>query len=592
MINILRNYIRKALLQEGLAGFGNTLFLKEIIKQVEAGNITIQRVRDNRGDTDAIFERAVVFSFPVDAIQSIYEGASPELQDWIIKKFDNLEFFTRNFSRLKWAITSGYPNYPRALGLAGDASQRATILINKKTGEEVPYLSTEWNAYMKRTKGGDKKDPDYELHQHFGLPTDNAYRGSEYQESGYISVKTIGDQSVDSLMRHSRSEWPKMIAKYMKQAMNKPGKATWTHELQHWVQNLSYYSSRKNKRNSRNSTRIIEKPYGALGRTGIYLIGAKLDAKISNVRTEPPYTYADISGLTNEDIKVLKAKSVKSLINPRRDQLWPQKVIDHLWSRFENAGTKQKTKPIANAPTKQRYFTQWKTACVVKLFGKNWSTTGLEIKGITTEGKLVTVSSKWVSKIVSLRLNRTSSRQTPGVPLAGKDAIPRYEQKPYRSINFNRTTYNNRFSLDPNRMHSAWEHRIEELDAEKAANLKRVVDSLFTRSAAAYPHVIWSSLLKQDTQTAYEWLLELYKDEFQRFRDKRAHKMLRAEQKSIDKIAKKFTDYLQECVDRVDSVSYISPEEYRELESRSIKLFDKLRERGWLTAVKNEIYQN
>lgn len=579
----LRNYIRSMLIQEGLAGFGNTLFLGKIIEQVEAGNIII------RGEkTDETFERAVVFSFPRHAIENIYDSATPELQEWILKKFDNLEFFVRNFSRLKWAITSGYPNYPNALGLASDNSRRENVLINNKTGLKVPEKSDEFRAWIKATKYGKKDHPDYTYHSYFGLPADNVQNRSWTHERGYISIKTVSGQSVGLLMKWPESEQPKMIAKYMREAMNTTGSgsSTWTHELQHWIQNLSYYTTRNNKRNSGDKNPLMEKPKGPVGRTAMYLIGTKLDAKISNVRSEPPYTYADVTGLSANDVQVLKSRRVKSLINPRKDELWPQEVIDHLWKRFGSAGTKQKTKPLANSSERQKYFSKWKTSCVGKLFGGEWQTAGLEIKGVTSEEKLVPVTSKWISKIVSLRLNRTAKEPSPAEPLSGH----KKRASEIRSVKFNRYDYADRFSQDPSHGNK-WEHRIEELDAEKAANLKKTIDDLLAGNGS-YPHMIWVALLQQDTEGAYELFRQKYEDKFSRFRYQKAHKMLSAEQKSMDGIARKATDYLQECVDRVDSESYISQEEYKKYENNSSSLFNLMKRNGWLGAIKKEVYQN
>lgn len=583
----LRNYIRSMLIQEGLAGFGNSLFLRRIIDQVKAGNIRILIPRRNTHT----FTRAVVFSFPRHAIENIYRSASPELQDWILKKFDNLEFFVRNFSRLKWAITDGYPQFSDALGLAGDNSRPEGVLINNKTGLEVPRTSEEFSNWRVSTKGGKTEHPDYTYQERFGLPADNAQSGAWDIERGFISVKTIKGQSIDLLMKQPESNWHKMIAKYMEDAMNLSGKnsSVWTHELQHWVQNLSYYTSRNNKRNSRDKNHLMEKPYGPVGRTAIYLIAAKIDAKISNVRTEPPYTYADITGLSTKDIEVLKSRTVKSLINPRKDELWPQEVIDHLWNRFGNAGTKQKTKPLANSAEKQKYFSRWKTACVGKLFGGDWQTAGLEIKGITAKDKLVPITPKWISKIVALRLNRTAKAPAPRENLS--DYVPpSWEQRKVRSAKFDRTVYNNRFSENP-RFDNEWEHRIEELDAEKAANIKKTIDILLSGNGS-YPHMVWVALLQQDTDEAYDLIRQLYEDRFKRFRDMKAYKMLSAEQKSMDNIARKITDYLQECVDRVDSQSYISQKQYKELKNQSHLIFRILQRNGWLSAVKKEVNQN
>lgn len=581
----LRKYIRSTLLQEGLAGFGNTLFLRKIVDQVEAGNIILQDDRSNK-----TFSDAVAFSFPRYALLDLYHSASPELQEWILKKFDNLEFFSRNFSRLKWVITSDYVNRPKALGMASDNSRTENILINNETGTRVANFSPEFIKWSKRTKGGEEEDPNYSYTQQSGIPFGNesTRAWSVEHETGYISIKVLDTQSFMKLKATFGRAREKMIAEFMRQQMGNV-RSTWTHELQHWVQGLSYYHSKHEKRGVHTRHRSASPPVGPVGRTAIYLIGSKLDASVSNVKTEPPFTYADITRLSARDIQILKkSRKVNSLMNPRKDELWPQEVIDHLWSRFGDAGTKQKTKPLAESSVKQKYFSQWKKSCIGKLFGGDWKNASLVIKGITGEGDIVPVTTKWSQKIVKLRLNRVGTDPAVGKSLGTPVG---YNIKKKRSTKFKREDYANQFSLDPDPWNSIWEHRIEELDAEKAANLKKVVGDI------TWPHYrenmeILINLFEQNTNAAYKRVKELYESKFDRFRRKGAQKMLAAEQKSMDKIAKKITDYLQECADRVDSESFVSLEQYQAAKGdwRATKtLFEKS---GWTKAFRQEVNQD
>ena len=75
-----------------------------------------------------------------------------------------------------------------------------------------------------------------------------------------------------------------------------------------------------------------------------------------------------------------------------------------------------------------------------------------------------------------------------------------------------------------------------------------------------------------------------------RFNDR--GKIVREQADSFNMTVRKITDYLQECADRVDSESYITPEQWSTIASSdSIDQYNALKSAGWIAAFENEINQ-
>lgn len=576
----IRRYIRAVLLKEGLAGHGNKLLLLRIIDEIEIGNYEF--LGDVSRGTQ--WKNAIAFRLTRPGLHNIWTNASPELTAFLEKKFSSKDFFIRNLTRVKWVVVDSYPN-PKTLGQASISIGDDEGWRNKETGEEVyrsdnkfdDVADERYNRISRAGKTWRKENKWVRVYRRSAGPLDR-YSQNRYQ-TGYISLKEENRQKFN-LLRTDGGD-PSVLAGWFRDKLSSDRHMTWEHEFQHWVQYLNYFTSRDDRTSSGDSythgRNLHPGTRGPVSNLVLNLFNAMFDVqvKVNEARNEGGKTIVPIVPGT-----FTAAESSKWDLKNRSSWIlwWMRKIIDREIAKASPDASKldlvwSAVAEHVDAKTREEFFSDQKYISELREISHRGNISyqfGFEF--YDEKGKVIKSSKKWQEKAVAMGFWRITS--------SGRQRNARMKQSDYRS------KFDNRSGLN-----TKWEDSIMEWDAELAANAARLAREVTKPSKS--PLQARSLLVKlfiSDTEGAETHVNSMMRLYMARFNDR--GKIVREQADSFNMTVRKITDYLQECADRVDSESYITPEQWSTIASSdSIDQYNALKSAGWIAAFENEINQ-
>lgn len=578
----LRRYIRNALLMEGIAGHGNKLLLLKIIDEIEAGNYEF--LGDAQPHRGTGLGQTIAFRLTRPGLENVWTSATPELRDFLEKKFTTQDFFVRNLARMKWMIVNSYDR-GNVLGQASNSMGDEGGWRNKNTGEElfpgddlhgdeakekirnIQYKGANWrkrNGWVKAFRRSAAP-----------LNRDTVMR----YNGGYISVKEANAGKFNALKQNGADG--RILANWFRNRLQGPD-TTWEHEFQHWIQYLSYFSTRDDRsetyssssqgRNAHPGTRgpvsdFVLNMFNAMFNVQVKVDEARIEAGKTIVPIVPgSLTRSEISNHTLKSREAFTHWWMTSILRKELAKSTPDEAkLNLVWSAVAEH---------VPSTTREEFLTDEKYISEMRNLGFR-STNGIAYKFAfefyDEKGKIVKSAKKWVEKAVALGFWRVTSR--------GRQRYARMNQARYTS------KWDNRSGLN-----TEWEDSIMEWDAElaaKAAKLVREVTQPNTHQLQARQLLV--KLFVSDTEEAKVHVSSILKKEMKRFEGR--SKIVREQYKSFNNTVKKITDYLQECADRVDSEAYITPRQWSSIGDDYIDQFNTLKALGWIEAFQNEINQ-
>lgn len=567
---------------EGVAGHGNKLLLLRIINEIEAGNYEF--LGDAQPNRNTGLGQTVAFRMMRNGLENIWDTATPELRDFLEKKFTTQDFFVRNLTRMKWMIVSSYDK-GNVLGQASDSMGSEEGWRNKNTGEELfpgdDLYGDEAKEKIKNIqyKGHNwrKRNGWVKAFRRSVAPLNRqsvwAYNG------GYISVREESSRKFNALKQNGGDG--RVLASWFRDRLRGSG-TTWEHEFQHWIQFLSYFSSRDDRSKTFSSSSHGKDAHpgtrGPVSNLVLNLFNAMFDVqvKVEEARIEAGKTIVPIvpGSLTQGEVSNRQLQSREAFTH-----WWMNGILEKELAKStpDEAKLNLVWSAVAEhvpSSTKEEFFTDEKYRPQIRDLGFKSGTSiayKFAFEFYDEKGKIVKYPKKWIEKAVSMGFWRVTS--------TGRQRYARMTQARYTS------RFNNRSG-----MNSTWEDSIMEWDAElaaKAAKLVREVTQPSTHPLQARQLVV--KLFVSDTEGAIVHVSSILKKEMKRFESR--SKIVREQYNSFNNTVRKIADYLQECADRVDSEAYITPSEWSSISDDYIDQYNVLKNSRWIEAFQNEINQ-
>ena len=604
-VKLLREYIQESILIEGLAGFGNRIFMNKIVKAIENNEYSAIKYQDSRHNQ---WRDGFGFIINKSVFEKMWNDQNPEFHKFLVDKFSTEEFFVRNLSRLKWFVVLQYNN-TRAVGMASNAVGWDGGYRNTKTGEElydgdespdVEAIHT-FQAISRMSKKEKSKAGWIEVNrQGLSKPTEKSILPGVGQ--GYISCKVFNAQTYRELKTaHVNKTGGKSLSIWMKSVMDNVSSenlGTWVHELQHWIQYLSYATSTVDKKQSVTDEKYANAPghknHTPVGPHSLKVIsyvlknlGTKFET--NNIKTINGKNIVPIKkgSLTAKGLKVMLrdlwcygeaiTEALQALANIKEDPSSDSKDLFASIYRVHQPNIASFSEPVP-WNSKDSAFLNLRLFSILAYkhmsFTHKWRPI---VYGLLDENhkqlKLKPSSLKKACYIEISHFSKGTEASLRGQSRRARMPISRYQK------------YNDQKTVGK----GGWEDSILELDAERAAALSKIWAKMLASSSRDFSRMV-IMCFNSDYENLYNSMKARVRIELMRFLSRKD--MMDREMSSIENIAVKFADYLIECAERVEAENYITEEQWGELLNSNV--FDRiklLKSSGWLDAWTKEVDQ-
>lgn len=228
---MLRSFIRHTILSEGLAHFGNNVFMRKIAEKIKTGDC-YQLLGLN-----AVNEYHSEFQWKLNpsSWEELWDEAEGEYGAWLHKKFFNKTFFVESWSSIAFALVKKtWPSEP--------AGQQQALMRDMNPEGHYPSAGNiktrKWRPTTYWTNKLNSSEKDRAHHNNyisFWL-TKEKLADEDKKKYGYFD----GTLKLIQAMQE-KPDWPK-IAGYIIRDLDETNNigSVWTHEMQHWVQAIHY----------------------------------------------------------------------------------------------------------------------------------------------------------------------------------------------------------------------------------------------------------------------------------------------------------------------------------------------------------------